>query len=188
MPFGPCNALATFERLMERVLVGLPWHILLIFLADVIVHTKSFEEVVRCLRLVSEQLWSANLKLSPKKYVLFQRKFSFLGHVVSGDGVSTDLSKTEAVSAWPVSCSVAEVFLAWRPIIAVSSMDMPALLSHYTNWLKVERNSYGRSPVMGFLHFKRKSCLNSSKIVLLVLKWLSMRGRTTVGTVGRGQM
>lgn len=109
MPFGLCNAPATFERLMERVLVGLPWQILLIFLDDVIVHAKSFEEVVRRLRLVFERLRSANLKLSPKKCVLFQRKVTFLGHVVSGDGVSTYPSKTEAVSAWPVPRSVAEV-------------------------------------------------------------------------------
>ena len=93
MPFGLCNAPVTFERLMERVLVGLPWQILLIFLDDVIVHAKSFEEVMRRLRLVFELLRSANLKLSPKKCDLFQRKVTFLGHVVSGDGVSTDPSK-----------------------------------------------------------------------------------------------
>jgi len=70
MPFGLCNAPAIFERLMERVLMGLPYQVLLIFLDDVIVHTKSFEEVVRCLRLVFERLQSANLKLSPKKCFL----------------------------------------------------------------------------------------------------------------------
>jgi len=50
--------------------MGLPYQVLLIFLDDVIVHTKSFEEVVRCLRLVFERLQSANLKLSPKKCFL----------------------------------------------------------------------------------------------------------------------
>ena len=99
MPFVLYNCLTTFERLMERVLVGLPWHILLIFLGDVIVHTKPFEEVVRCLRLFFDRLRSANLKLSPKKCLLFQRKVTFLGHIVSGDGVS----KTR------VPCSVTEV-------------------------------------------------------------------------------
>lgn len=108
MPFGLCNTPATFERLMERVLVGLPWQILLIFL-DMSLRTPTFEEVVRRLQLVFERLRSANLKLSPNKCVLFQRKVTFLGHVVSGDGVSTDPSKTEAVSNWPVPCSVAEV-------------------------------------------------------------------------------
>ena len=72
-------------------------------------HAKSFEEVVRRLRLVFEWVRSANLKFSPKKCVLFQRKVTFLGHVVGGDGMSTDPSKTEAVSAWPVPRSVAEV-------------------------------------------------------------------------------
>jgi len=109
LPFGLCNAPATFERLMERVLLGLPWQVLLIFLDDVIVYAKSFEEVVRRLRLVFERLRSANLKLNPKKCVLFQRKITFLGHVVSGYGLSTDPRKTEAVSAWPVPRSDAEV-------------------------------------------------------------------------------
>jgi len=94
---------------MERILVGLPWQILMIFLDDVIVHAKSFEEVVRRLRLVFERLRSANLKLSTTKCVLFQRKVTLLGHVVSGDKVSTDPSKTEAVSAWVVPRSAAEV-------------------------------------------------------------------------------
>ena len=51
MPFGLCNAPAKFERLMEKVLIGLPWHILLIFLDDVMVHAKSFEEALSRLRL-----------------------------------------------------------------------------------------------------------------------------------------
>ena len=109
MPLGLCNAPTTFERLIERVLIALPWQILLIFMDDVIVHAESFEQVVRRLRLVFEWLRPANLKLSPKKCVLFQRKVTFLGHIVSGDGVSTDPSKTEAVSAWPVPRSAAEV-------------------------------------------------------------------------------
>lgn len=49
MPFGLYNALATFKRLMEWVLVSLPWKVLFIFLDNVIVLTRSFEEVVRCL-------------------------------------------------------------------------------------------------------------------------------------------
>ena len=43
MPFGLCNALATFERLMWRVLSRLPWDVCLAYLGDIIVHAPSFE-------------------------------------------------------------------------------------------------------------------------------------------------
>ena len=44
MPFGLCNAPATFERLMEAVLSGLPWETCLVYLDDIIVHAASFED------------------------------------------------------------------------------------------------------------------------------------------------
>ena len=43
MPFGLCNAPATFERLMEMVLVGLPWSVCLMYLDDIIVHARTFD-------------------------------------------------------------------------------------------------------------------------------------------------
>ena len=46
MPFGMCNAPATFERLMETVLSGLQWDICLIYLDDIIVIAKSFDEML----------------------------------------------------------------------------------------------------------------------------------------------
>ena len=108
MPFGLFNAPAMFERLMERELVGLPWHILLIFLDDIIVHGKSFKETLKWLWLVFRHLRSANLKLSPKKCVLFQKKVTFLGHVLSEDGVSTDSCETEVIRTWPIPHLAAE--------------------------------------------------------------------------------
>ncbi len=46
MPFGLCNAPATFERLMETVLAGLNWQICLIYLDDIIVHGRTFDSMV----------------------------------------------------------------------------------------------------------------------------------------------
>ena len=42
MPFGLCNAPATFERLLETVLSGLQWHVCLIYLDDIIVYGSTF--------------------------------------------------------------------------------------------------------------------------------------------------
>ena len=105
LPFGLCNAPATFERLMETVLSGLHWKALLVYLDDVIVFGNSFEDHLRHLSEVFERFREAKLKLHPKKCHLFRREVSFLGHIVSRDGVKTDPNKISAVKEWPVPTS-----------------------------------------------------------------------------------
>ena len=109
MPFGLCNAPATFERLMEKVLAGLPLTVCLIYLDDILVPGRTFEDHIKNLRLVLLRLREAKLKLSPKKCILFQRKVKFLGHIVSEAGVATDPEKLQAVHAWPRPSNVSEV-------------------------------------------------------------------------------
>ena len=102
MPFGLCNAPATFERLMERILTGLHWEILLVYLDNVIIYGKTFDEELQRLQTVFQRLRESKLKLKPKKCHLFQKKVAYLGHVVSAEGVATDPEKIEAVKCWPV--------------------------------------------------------------------------------------
>lgn len=101
MPFGLCNAPATFERLMEKVLKKLS-KICLVYLDDVIIFGKSFEEMLDHLKQVFLRLRSANLKLNPRKCSFFKREIKYLGHVVSEGGVTTDPEKISAVRNWPV--------------------------------------------------------------------------------------
>ena len=109
MPFGLCNAPATFERLMERVLAGLPLSVCLVYLDDILVPARSFDDHIQNLRTVFNRLQEANLKLSPKKCTLFRRQLRFLGHVISEKGVATDPEKLEAVTTWPIPTNVSEV-------------------------------------------------------------------------------
>ena len=109
MPFGLANAPATFERLMDLVLAGLHWDVCLVYLDDIIVFSQSFKQHVQRLQPVLERLRQAGLKLSPSKCHLFQPRVEFLGYVVSGDGVSTDPKKTEAIDKWPTPRSVRDV-------------------------------------------------------------------------------
>ena len=102
MPFDLCNAPATFERLMESFLSGLPWTTCLVYLDDILVHAKTFDEEIVRLREVFSRLRAADLKLNPKKCELFRREVVYLGHVVSADGVATDMSEIEAVRTWPI--------------------------------------------------------------------------------------
>ena len=109
MPFGLCNAPATFERLIELVLVGLPWSVCLVYLDDIIVHAKTFDASVQNLQEVFRRLRSASLKLNPDKCELFQQQVSYLGHLISAQGVSADPSKVRAVTAWPIPKSKTEL-------------------------------------------------------------------------------
>jgi len=102
MPFGLCNAPATFERLMEKILNQLLFKICLVYLDDVIIYSDSFEGMLSRLEQVFERLRSANLKLNPKKCCFFKREIRYLGHVVTREGIKTDPEKISAVRDWPI--------------------------------------------------------------------------------------
>lgn len=109
MPFGLCNAPATFQRLMDRVLVGLQWETCLVYLDDIIILGSDVEEMLQRLSQVFDRLRQANLKLKPGKCCLFHREVAYLGHIVSANGVATDPQKILKTQEWPVPTSVSEV-------------------------------------------------------------------------------
>ena len=109
MPFGLCNAPATFERLMEFVLVHMPWETCLVYLDDIIVLGKSFDEHLDNLTQVFERLRNSNLKLSTTKCCLCQTQVTYLGYVVTRNGIEPDPKKIEAVRSWPVPLNVQEL-------------------------------------------------------------------------------
>ena len=109
MPFGLCNAPATFERLMERVLGQLQWQICLCYIDDILVYSTTISEHLERLETVLSRLDQAHLKLKPKKCHFFQSKVTFLGHVVSADGISTDPAKIDKVVNCPNPTNIHEV-------------------------------------------------------------------------------
>ncbi len=109
MPFGICNALATFERLMELVLKDLNWKVCLIYLDDIIVYGAGFFPALDRLKMVWKRIREANLKLKPTKCCLMRAEVPFLGHIVSREGIAVDPAKTEAVEKWATLVNVKDV-------------------------------------------------------------------------------
>ena len=109
MPFGLCNAPATFQRLMEHVLKGLQWEIAVLYIDDVIVFADTFGEHLHRLGLVLDRLRQAGLKLKPEKCELFRLRVEFLGHIVSTQGVEVDPSKIDKVLEWPEPRNLTEL-------------------------------------------------------------------------------
>lgn len=94
---------------MESVLAGLHWQICLIYLDDVIVTGKTFQDMVNNLSQMFERFQQAGLKLKPRKCTLFAQQVEFLRHVVSEAGIKTDPKKTECIKMWPLPKNVHEV-------------------------------------------------------------------------------
>ena len=106
MPFGLCGAPATFQRLMQRCIGDLTYQMLFVYLDDICIYSKTFEEHLAHLDLVFTKLKQHNLKLKPSKCHLFCKEINYLGHVLSENGISTNSDKTKAVVDWPTPRTV----------------------------------------------------------------------------------
>ena len=109
MPFGLCNAPATFQRLMERAMGDINLRDCLIYLDDIIIFSDTFEAHLDRLEAVFQRLHTYNLKLKASKCEFFKKEVTYLGHVVSTEGIKTDPEKIRALKDWPVPKSVKDV-------------------------------------------------------------------------------
>jgi len=109
MPFGLTCAPSVFQRLMDFVLSGLSYITCLVYLDDIIIFGRTFEEQLSRLEEVFDRISSANLKLKPTKCSFFQRQVAFLGHIISGEGISVQESKVDAVRDWPTCRTLTEL-------------------------------------------------------------------------------
>ena len=109
LPFGLTGAPATYQRLMELVLAGLQWSICLIYLDDVIIFGCNFEENIECLDVVLTRFGAAGLKLKPAKCLFFLDRVTFLGHIITKEGILPDPDNLAKIANWPVPCNVREV-------------------------------------------------------------------------------
>lgn len=94
---------------MNLALKGLAWKDWLVYLDDIIIWSTTFDEHLTGLRAVFERLRLAKVKLKKKKCSFLQRSITFLGHIVSSDGIQTDPEKTKAIQQWPRPKDVAEL-------------------------------------------------------------------------------
>lgn len=93
---------------MDLVLTGLQWSSCLVYLDDVVVVGRSFEEHFN-LQNVFKRLRRAGLKLKLKKCAFLKKEVLYLEHLVSRVGISTDPSKINKVTNWPEPTSTREV-------------------------------------------------------------------------------
>ncbi|TYK11549.1 pol protein [Cucumis melo var. makuwa] len=109
MSFGLTNAPAVFMDLMNMVFKDFLDSFVIVFIDDILIYSKTEVEHEEHLRQVLETLRANRLHAKFSKCEFWLKKVSFLGHVVSSEGVSVDPAKIEAVTNWPRPSTVSEI-------------------------------------------------------------------------------
>ena len=113
MPFGLSNAPAVFQRLMQRVLMGLNPEdgqaFVSVYIDDILIYSRTLEEHLSHLRLVLERIQNAGLKLKISKCAFVQQEVEYLGHILTPDGLKTNPKLAQSVEDFPIPKNVKEV-------------------------------------------------------------------------------
>lgn len=97
MPYGLSCGPATFQGGMNTVLAPVLRKGVLVFMDDILVHSRSLPDHVQLLRQVLQLLTDHSLKAKLSKCTFSQEQIDYLGHRISGAGVATDESKIKVV-------------------------------------------------------------------------------------------
>ena len=111
MPFSLCNVPATFQRLIQRVLSGIAddTPFCCAYIDDILVYSDNVEQHIQHLQQVFLHLPTVGLRLHPSKCRFVETSVSYLGHIVSRDGICPDPGKVDAVQQSPIPTTVKAV-------------------------------------------------------------------------------
>lgn len=102
MPFGLCNAPATFQRMMNNILRDLIPKKCLVYIDDILVFGKTWEDFVKHFAEVLHRLAQAGIILNEKKCKVGFEEIEFLGHSISEQGIKPSSNKVQQMIFYPI--------------------------------------------------------------------------------------
>ena len=109
MPFGLCNAPATFHRCMLSMFSDMVKRIMEVYMDDITVYRSDFEECLTNLEAILQRWIEKNLVLNWEKCHFMVNQGTVLGHVISSRGIEVDKAKIELISKLPSPTNVKTV-------------------------------------------------------------------------------
>ena len=153
MPFGYRNGPAVFQRVMQGILAPYLWIFALVYIDDIVIFSKSFEDHLMHLELILKAIQDARITLSPGKCHFGYQSLMLLGQKVSRLGLSTHKEKVDAIVQLdnPRNVHDLQVFLgmmvyfsSYIPFYAWIVHPLFQLLKRGNKWKweKEEQNTY----------------------------------------------
>jgi hypothetical protein len=109
MPYDLTGAPATFQAIMNHILALLLRKCVVVFIDDILIYSKSYDEHVQNVHMVFDLLREHQFKVRLSKCSFAQQQLKYIGHIISAEGVGTDPEKIKDVQDWPVPTTVKEV-------------------------------------------------------------------------------
>ena len=106
MPFGLCNAHATFQRCMLSIFSDLVERIMEVYMDDIIVYGANFDECLVNLETILHRCIEKNLVLNWEKCHFMVNQGIVLGHIISEKGIEVDKAKVDLISKLPPPTNV----------------------------------------------------------------------------------
>lgn len=106
LPFGLTNSPATFQRALNDILRPVLGKFAMVYLDDIIIYSKTFEEHLDHLRQVFQLLRKANLKIKLEKCEFMKKELKYLGLVVSPQGITVDTKGIQPIIDYPAPTNV----------------------------------------------------------------------------------
>ena len=110
MPFGLTNAPSVFMQMMNSVLAEYIDEFVIVFIDDILIYSISETEHTQHVKLVLDKLREAQLHANMAKCSFYHSSIEFLGHIVSGDGITMDSKKVQAV----VDCHISPTSMMYE--------------------------------------------------------------------------
>ena len=164
LPFGLCNAPATFQRMMHDIFhADLDNHVI-IYLDDILVYSKTEEEHAQHVAAVLQKLRDNQLYANLEKCQFGVPQTEFVGHIISESGIAPDPKKVEAIRAWPQPTTITRLraFLGlanyYRRLVhhySAIAAPLMAMLAKTHNW---KRDTWSDRALQAFQELKTAVC------------------------------
>ena len=129
MPFGLCNAPATFQRNMNEIFFNEIGDFIIVYMDDIIIFSKTLDEYMDHLRRTFNRLRSYGMKINREKCQFAQDSLVFLGYIIGKDGIRTDPAKIKKVQDFPSPRNAKEI----RAFLGLTGF-YSRFIQDYTQW------------------------------------------------------